>query len=329
MFLAALCLLAAPAGETITKTAEEIEFRAGTEVAARYKFAGTVQVEKGTDTKPLAKPYFWPIVAPGGTPVTRAWPMARGTAGETTDHFHQKSVWFCHGDVIPTDKTLKVKSADKRVHGVDFWAEGGNHGRIVCVKVDEPKENSVTTANEWQAADGELILTETRTITFHALPAGYLFVLDIDLAASAGGVTFGDTKEGAMGVRVPDGVALAKGNGTVVSSDGTTVKAGTTKTLPVWGKPADWHDYSSDKGGIAVFDHPTNAHRANWHTRDYGLMAANPFGRGDSGFPAVKGRSDVVKLAAGEHLKLTYGVYAHTGDAAGGKVAEAFAGFAK
>ena len=27
--------------------------------------------------------------------------MTKGQPGETTDHVHQKSMWFCHGDVIP------------------------------------------------------------------------------------------------------------------------------------------------------------------------------------------------------------------------------------
>src|SRR5205823_4007724 len=158
-------------------------------------------------TKPLAKPFFYPVNAPGAVPVTRAWPQERGKPGETTDHFHQKSAWFCHGDVIPEGVELKLKSADKRVHGVDFWAEGGNHGRIVCVEVGEPRQASashalVPTRNEWRAADGTKVLDEERTIHLVALPAGRLIVLDVDLLAADHPVTFGDTKEGSMGVRV-------------------------------------------------------------------------------------------------------------------------------
>jgi hypothetical protein len=334
MLLTALALLAAPADVSVTKTDTDVEFHAGPELVAKYRYAGTVQVDKGTATKPLAKPFVWPLNAPGGVPVTRPWPMVRGTAGETTDHFHQKSVWFCHGDVIPDGVTLKSKSADKRVHGVDFWAEGGNHGRIVCTRADV-SGSGVVTANEWRSADGDVLLTEARTVSLTVLPAGHLLTFDIELTAANGPVTFGDTKEGSMGVRVPDGWVLKDNpaGGVVTSSDGATATAPAKDNLPMWGKPADWHDYSGTTAGkaagLAVFDHPSNPHRANWHTRAYGLMAANPFGRGDSAFPAVKGRTDVVKLAKGERLKLKYGVYAHTGDATTGKVAEAFAGWGK
>ena len=122
-----------------------------------------------------------------------------------------------------------MKSADKRVHGVDFWAEGGNHGRIVCVEVGEPKQVSanhamIPTRNEWRAADGMKILDEARTIHLIATPAGHLIVLEIDLHASACPVTFGDTKEGSMGVRVNDAIRLngKDSDGVVTSSTGGT-----------------------------------------------------------------------------------------------------------
>jgi len=78
-----------------------------------------------------------------------------------------------------------------------------------------------------------------------------------------------------------------------------------------------------------VFDHPKNPSRAAWHTRAYGLMAANPFGRARSGFPSQKGKTDLVKMRKGQTLTFRYAVYAHTGDAAAGKVAEAYEVFKK
>ena len=51
----------------------------------------------------------------------------------------------------------------------------------------------------------------------------------------------------------------------------------------MWGRRSDWNDYFGKVGGqavgIAVFDDPRNKNRACWHSREYGLMAANPFGR--------------------------------------------------
>ena len=112
-----------------------------------------------------------------------------------------------------------------------------------------------------------------------------------------------------------------------------TNSAGATGEKAVWGHIADWCDYSGTidgkKAGIAVFADPRNASPAAWHARGYGLMAANPFGRDKSGFPAVKGKTDLVKIEKGKELKLKYAVYAHSGDAKAGKVAEAYEVFKK
>jgi hypothetical protein len=326
--LTALLLLSAPAfadGITATKSKDAVEFKDGDQLVTRYHIGEAV-----------AKPYFWPVNAPGEIPVTRPWPMVKGTPGETTDHVHQKSAWFCHGDVIPDGVELKTRSADTHVKGVDFWSEAKGHGKMACVEVGEPKAGekgvSVPTKNEWRTPDGVNILDEARTITVSKTAHGYLIALDIDLHASVCPITFGDTKEGSMGVRVPDAFRTQlKDGGTITSADGKAVPPGTKGTLSVWGQPADWHDYSGTVGdkpaGVAVFADAKNPHPSAWHTRDYGLMAANPFGRGKSGYPSQKGKTDLVTLKKGEHLKLRYAVYAHTGDAKSGGVAEAYKAF--
>ena len=82
--------------------------------------------------------------------------------------------------------------------------------------------------------------------------------------------------------------------------------------------------------GVAIFDDPNNPYPACWHARDYGLMAANPFGRDQgSKFPAVKGNNDRVHLAKGEHLHLRYGLLVHTGDATEARVMGYWRGFVK
>jgi hypothetical protein len=295
-----------------------LDFRVGDELAARYHVAPEV-----------AKPYFWPVNAAGGVPVTRAWPMEKGQPGESTDHLHQKSLWFCHGDVIPEGVELKQKV--KGVRGVDFWSEFEGAGRIVCTHVGDPKGGkdhaSVATRNEWRTADGMKIMDEARTITLYRLGDARLYVLDIDLHASVAPITFGDTKEGSLGVRVNDQLREKGGKGRLENAEG---KKGADR---LWGLHSKWNDYSGPvdgkEVGIAVFDDPENAHPAAWHSRDYGLMAANPFGRTRSGFPATKGNENLVRLAKGEHLKLRYGILVHLGDASEAKVAEQYGRFVK
>ncbi len=307
---------AEPAGVAVTASKEHIEFSIGKDLVARYYIAPSV-----------AKPYLWPLNAPGGVPVTRAWPLEKGQAGESTDHVHQKSAWFGHGNVIP--EGIELKDKVKGIEGVDFWSEAKGHGNIVCTQTGEPKldknHGQITTHNEWRTADGIKIIDETRTIHLYDLGGARLFVFDIDLHASVAPITFGDTKEGSFAVRVSDEIRQLKGNGKLVNAEGKTGEPG------CWGQVSKWCDYSGTIAekpvGIAIFDDPANPAPACWHSRGYGLHAANPFGREKSGFPAMQGKKDLVKLAKGDHFKLRYGLLVHTGDVKDGKVAEYYQKF--
>ena len=300
---------------------DRIDFRSGKELAASYVIGPEV-----------AKPYFWPLRAPGGLGVTRSWPMEKLERGEAFDHPHQKSAWFCHGDVIP--EGMELKARPRGIEGVDFWDELPGHGVIVCTRVDRPARKGggvrVVTTNEWRTADGVKVLDETRAITFHDFGGSRLWVLDIDLLASVAPLTFGDTKEGSLGVRVRQGVTEEKGQGRLTNADG---KSGEKGPGGVWGRLSAWCDYSGPVGdravGVAILADPGNPLPSCWHSRGYGLMAANPFGRAKSGFPAMKGRTDRFRLAKGEHLKLRYGLLLHAGDVKDGKVAEYYDRFLK
>ncbi len=298
---------------------DAIDFKIGDEVAGRYLFAPT-----------LAKPILWPLRAPGGVIVTRAWPMEDAPPGGSKDHPHQKSAWFCHGDVVP--EGIELKQRVKGVKGVDFWAESKGHGKMVCTKVAEPKvagfKGGVVTTNEWRTADGIKIMDETRHIQFCNFGKARLFVFNIDLHASVCPITFDDTKEGAMGIRIRDEITAGKaGKGTIQNAEG---KKGESQC---WGQKSVWCDYSGPIDGkvvgLAIFDDPQNPHPACWHVRGYGLMAANPFGREVARFPATKGRKDLVRLSQGEHLRLRYGILLHEGDVDTGRVAGYFERFVK
>ena len=326
--LAGVALLPAAEPESVVIKLGDghIDFLAGKALVTRYHTAATV-----------AKPYFWPVNAPGDVPLTRAWPMEKGQPGESTDHPHQKSAWFCHGDVIP--EGIEVKHLIPNIEGVDFWSEAPGHGVIACIETGEPKlekgHGQVTTRNEWRTAGGVKVLDETRTIHLHDFGGTRLLVLDIDLYASACPITFGDTKEGSLGIRINDAIReeimadkkKTKGPGKIENAEG---KAGEKDD---WGQQSAWCDYSGPIDGktvgLAILTDPTNPYPSCWHSRGYGLMAANPFGRAKSGFPAVAGQKELVKLAKGEHLKLRFGLLLHPGDAKEGKVADYYQQFLK
>jgi hypothetical protein len=307
---------AAGQGVGIKKTEDAVEFYAGSELVTRYLTAPT-----------WTKPIFYPVLAPGGVPLTRDWPMVKGKPGESTDHIHQKSAWFCHGDVIPEGVELKEKI--KGVDGADFWSENKGHGRIVCTQVGAPKVGdnraTVKTHNEWRTGDGVKIIDEDRAIHFYNLGSARLFVLDIDLQAVVP-ITFGDTKEGAMGIRINDQItADKKGKGKIQNALG---KVGEKEC---WGQIADWCDYSGPvdgkEVGLTLLADPKNPQPSCWHVRGYGLMAANPFGREKARFPGVAGKTELVRLPLGGHLRLRYGMLLHAGDAETGQVAQQYQRF--
>src|SRR5450755_4493933 len=60
---------------TIKASKDQLDFLVGDELVTRYLV--------GTN---YAKPIFWPVLAPNGAPLTRDWPMVKGTPGESTDH---------------------------------------------------------------------------------------------------------------------------------------------------------------------------------------------------------------------------------------------------
>ena len=266
----------------------------------------------GGDT--VAKPYVWPVLTPSGVQVTRSWPMLPDAPG-TKDHKHQKSAWFCHGDVVVEGiKALPRKG----VAGTDFWSEETGHGRIVlgseatAVGKSDTVVREVTSSYTWQDATGRTLLRENRKVAFQPVKTtAWQMDFTSELSATEGTVTFEDTKEGSMGIRVIDALTEKQG-GKLINAKGQTGEKN------VWGHEADWCAYAGKVEGkpvaIAILDHPSNPHRACWHARGYGLMAANPFGRDKSGFPDRKGKTDLVKIPKGEKLTLRYALVVLDGE---------------
>jgi hypothetical protein len=99
-----------------------------------------------------------------------------------------------------------------------------------------------------------------------------------------------------------------------------------------WGTRADWCDYygpvEGKTVGVAIFDHPQNPrHPTWWHVRDYGLFAANPFGRHD--FEKLEDKSvGNLTVPAGKSITFRYRFYIHEGNEKEAKVAEKYAEYA-
>ena len=260
------------------------------------------------------RPILWPILGPTGKRLTRDYPLVKETA-ETKDHVHHRSLWFGYGNV----------------NGIDFWTEelAGKTGRIVhrkFVKIESGKQAQIVTENDWLSPAGKKVCEDQRRLCFGTRGDARWIDFDITLRASVGPVTFGDTKEGALGLRVADALRVdSQQGGEIVNSLGQTNTA-------AWGKRADWVDYhgplDGETVGIAVFDHPSSfRHPTGWHVRTYGLLAANPFAQ--HGFAGKGSKAAPYTLPQGAEIVLRYRVFLHRGDDKQGKVAAAFADYAK
>lgn len=251
------------------------------------------------DVKHL-KPFFYPLTA-HGVNVLRGYPVEE-RPGEAKDHPHHTGVYHAFGEV----------------NGREYWSKLPIEN-VKARKEAGPVYARVVAENKW----GE-DLVETQDVLI--LNAGADAVMDwtLTLKAASGPVTLGKdlkmAKEGSFAVRVASWLSdpAKKDPGMTLMSD----SKGNRGEAAIRADSAPWVDYvgtvEGRKVGVSVMDHPSSfRHPTNWHVRAYGLFAANPW--------IVRGANE---LAKGESITLRYRVYVHAGDAAEGKVAETWAGFA-
>ena len=242
-------------------------------------------------------PYVWPLRDASGEDVTRAFPMEKGRPGEATDHPHHQSLWFTHGDV----------------DGHDFWHDP--ECRIV-IEGDpwvtlrpELFQSAFTQQLTWTAPGKPVVLREERTYRFVAAKGIRLVEVESTLTApsaevDADGVLFGDTKEGSFALRLRPELRLkgAVAVGTISNSEGQV-------NGDCWGQRAQWVTYDAPLGqkrlSVTIMDHTKNLrHPTRWHARDYGLVAANPFGV--HGFGGGAPGAGDFRLAPGKSLTQRY-----------------------
>ncbi len=278
-------------------------------------------------TQSGTKPVLWPIIGPTGKPMTRPWPI-EGKPQLSKDHPHHRSFWFSHGSV----------------NGIDFWSEPPLNKKTAKVKTgsivhrDFTKIKSgrgtqdrgraeIVARDDWLSPEGKKVLADERRLVFGTEVDSRWIDFAVTLRASEGPLEFGDTKEGAFGLRVPDTIRVdSKKGGQIVNSRGGVGEKA------CWGKPAEWVDYhgplDGETVGIAILNHPSSfRYPARWHVRNYGLFAANPFAEhefdGDTSHPVS------YALPQGKELLLRYRILLHKGDEKQGHVAETFAEYAK
>lgn len=276
-----------------------------------------------------SRPYCHPVLAADGTSLTRGFPMQR-TPGEDTDHPWHRGLMFEHSFI----------------DGVDFWNEPGGDiakspkkkGTTVhdgIVELTSGPIGVLRVRNRYMAPDGRLICTDERTMRFHGDGDARFIDYEVTVHPRPGEpLRFGDNKDGVMSIRVAQWLTMPHrfekaptgGNGRIVTARGD-------RNLDAWGKRAEWCDYHAERNGktygVAIFDHPENLrHPTWWMARDYGLFAANPFGRHDFEPKTTQPGAGDYTVPAGGTLMLRYRFYFHIGDEKAAQVAERYAAYA-
>lgn len=257
-----------------------VEVRVGEDPLATYYFE---------DAK-TTRPYFAHLRAPGGIQVTRNHPPLKGK--DLTDHdtLHP-GLWLAFGDLSRADS----------------WR---NRARVKHDRfLQEPKggagSGSFSVRNHYLSADGKhVICQETCRYTFLARPAGYLLLWDSEFRSEDGEFAFGDQEEMGLGVRVATPLSVKQGGQ-------ITLSTGEKNEKQVRGKAAAWCDYSGAidgrRAGVTLMPHPGNFRPCWYHARDYGFVAANPFGRK----ALTRGAASEVFVKKGEPFRLRFGVLLH------------------
>lgn len=278
-------------------------------------------------------PLFYPVIGPGGAPMTRNYPF-KVLPEEDHDHPHHRSLWFTHSRINEVNfwavNDFKGRKPGRTEHDGFLAMEGGAEKGVLKVKnrYVDPNENN------------RLILVDERTYRFHAPHAdtdARIMDYEVALIASEGDVVFGDQKDGGMAIRV----ALTMQNSRQAPRDkdkplppaqGHLVNSEGLRDGEVWGKRARWVDIQGPVNGkavgVAMFDHPTNPqHPTWWHARTYGLCAANIWGQ-----RSYQGKDDPdlgsMTLRKGERLEFKYRLYFHPGDEKTAQVEEQYRAYA-
>jgi hypothetical protein len=240
----------------------------------------------------IPRPYFAHVHAPDGRQVTRNHPPLQGI--DNSDHADlHPGIWLAFGDLS----------------GGDFWR---NKDRVVHADFIEPPaihgdQAGFAVRNRYERADGTIVCQEVCKLTFVNTAFGYMLIWN-SLFTGDREFYFGDQEEMGLGIRVTTPISV-KQSGSMLDAEGRK------NEKEIWGKSAKWCDYSGtvdgQRIGITLMCHPQNF-RACWmHARDYGFLAANPFGRSAFG----QGEPSQVVVKPGENLRLRYGLLLHAATA--------------
>lgn len=260
---------------------DEVRLQIGGATVARYVYRDEA----------IPRPYFCDVVAGNGIQVTRTHPPVEGE--DRTDHatFHP-GIWMAFGDI----------------GGADVWRNRARvrHVRFVEAPIGGDGRGAFSVENAYET-EGREVCREVVRYEVSATRSGFLLEWESEFRGGEAGFYFGDQEEMGLGVRVATPLAVENG-GEIRNSEGDLDEDG------AWGKTAAWCDYGGvvegKRCGMVLMTDPGNFRPCWFHARDYGFVAANPFGR--KAFTG--GEPSRVEVDAGTTLRLRFGVLVYGQD---------------
>lgn len=245
----------------------------------------------------LPRPYFRQLTTPDGIQVSRNYPTDPVADKGNDDHatFHP-GAWLAFGDAA----------------GADFWRNKAvvRHLTFLVPPKTGKGSGSFTVINAYDTTGEKpkTLFTETCAYTITATQDGYVITAESEFKPEDEAFAFGDQEEMGFGVRLATPLSVKHGGGFIRNSAGGEQEAGT------WGKNANWcAGYGKINGswaGVNVMASPDNFRDAWFHSRDYGLIVANPFGKKAMTGPKDDAvQPDSTPVALEKTFKIGFGVY--------------------
>ncbi|NUM56371.1 MAG: PmoA family protein [Candidatus Hydrogenedentes bacterium] len=214
----------------------------------------------------IVRPYFCNVHAPNGAQVTRSYPtdpvINKGNDDHATMH---PGIWLAFGDVNGLD-VWRNKARVWHAHFVEKPFSDDDHATFTVLNVYDPLTGS-----------SDASFYETCRYDVYALDIGWFIIAQSAFQSRKGEIRFGDQEEMGLGVRMQTPLTVKFGNGTILNSQKGRNEYGT------WGFPAKWCSAYGKVDdafvGATIMPGPDNFRTSWYHSRDYGLVVANPFGK--------------------------------------------------
>jgi putative membrane-bound dehydrogenase-like protein len=234
----------------------------------------------------LTRPAIINVRTASGIPVTREFP-----APPEADHR-----WMHPG----------IAMSFGWLDGNDYWRFKAKVEHEAFLKEPDFDRDRLTwtVRNRYLSEDADkIVCLEESRYALSPDSGGFLLQIDSAFFNNQRDFHLGDQEESGLCVRVAEPFCVKGGSGAILNDRGERNESGT------WGREFQWIDYSGVSGhkraGMLIVPHAENA-RVCWsHSRDYGVLVANPFPRQPQGR-----REPYVKtwVRQGERYRLRFSV---------------------